>query len=381
MSTAFRAFGALTALILLGAPVLAQTPANDRLEQIKRLNRVAAQKTEVDIRDAVKEAVALIKSDPSTALEVLEDALHTAETDPALDDAQRASLKKLIAGHIRDAKAKGGKSKSADKPEKKPAQPARGQDDEASQRVRDIRERIDRNRDVLKQRREIRGEQRRGLDGVAKDAQESAVPTDQDVKFPKNWKELTEKRTRSQMTAAEKKLMKALETPIEANFQDAKFEDVIKYLEDKTGISIQIDKRAMDQQSVTYETTVRYRARKVSMRTVLRRILGDVGLTYIIKDEAIQVTDPETAKNTLTTRVYYIGDLVSRLNLDLGPVLNQQQVMDNAKQIIDTIQSQVEPDSWSVKDGPGKIVFEPTRMVLIVKASAEVHFMLGGGTK
>jgi hypothetical protein len=381
MSTAFRALWALAAMSLLASSVVAQTPASDRLEQIKRLNRVAAQKTEADIRDAVKEAVALIKSDPSAALEVLEAAQHTAETDPALEDAQRASLKRLIAGHIRDAKAKGGKSSTANKPDKKQAQPARGQDDETSQRIREIRERLDRNRDVLQQRREIRTEQRRGLDGVAKSAQESAIPTDSDVKFPKNWKELTEKRTKSQMTAAEKKLMKALETPIEANFQDAKFEDVIKYLEDKTGISIQLDKRAMDQQSVTYETTVRYRARKVSMRTVLRRILGDVGLTYIIKDEAIQVTDPETAKNTLTTRVYYIGDLVSRLNVDLGPVLNQQQVLDNAKQIIDTIQLQVEPESWSANNGPGKIVFEPTRMVLIVKASAEVHFMLGGGTK
>ena len=37
------------------------------MEQIKRLNRVAAQKAEADIRDALKEAVSLIKTDPSAA--------------------------------------------------------------------------------------------------------------------------------------------------------------------------------------------------------------------------------------------------------------------------------------------------------------------------
>ena len=72
MSTAFRASCAVLAVSLLTVPLLAQTPASDRLEQIKRLNKVAAQKTEADIRDAVKEAAALIKTDPSAALEVLE---------------------------------------------------------------------------------------------------------------------------------------------------------------------------------------------------------------------------------------------------------------------------------------------------------------------
>src|SRR5262249_12243235 len=154
-----------------------------------------------------------------------------------------------------------------------------------------------------------------------------------------------------------------------------------KYLEDKAGISILVDKQALEQQSVTYETTVRFRARKVTMRTVLRRILGDLGLAYMIKDEAIQVTTPDKAKATLSVRVYYIGDLVSQLTLDMGPILNQQQVMDNAKRIIEAVQTQIEPESWSINNGPGSIVFEPTRMVLVVKASAEVHYMLGGGSK
>ena len=53
----------------------------------------------------------------------------------------------------------------------------------------------------------------------------------------------------------------------------------------------------------------------------------------------------------------------------------------HAQEIIDMIQAQVEPESWSANNGPGKIYFDPTRMVLVVKATAEVHYMLGGGGK
>jgi hypothetical protein len=378
------AYCAVIAFLVLGVSAGAQ-PDNNRLDQIKRLNKVASQKAESDIRDAIKEAVALIKNDPAEALEILDAALHTAEKDPALDDAQRGSLKRLITQHIRDAKAAGGKSdaKTTDTPRRKESSTVTPRKDaEGVQRYEDLRDRLNRLREQAGQRASAKSDKTRGLAGVAKDVDESSIPSDQDMKFPKNWKELLKKRTGTvEMTKAEKKLMKALDTIIEANFDKARFEDVIKYLEEKTGVTILLDKQALDQQQVTYETTVRFRARKVSMRTVLRRILADVGLAYYIKDEAIQVTSVDKAKETLTTRVYYIGDLVSRLNFDLGPILNQQQVADNAKHIIDMIQTQVEPETWSINNGPGRIVFDPARMVLVVKATAEVHYMLGGGGK
>src|SRR5262245_29509742 len=105
LPTASRRFASLAVASLLLFGITARAQSDNRLEQIKRLNKVAAQKAEVDIRDAVKEAVGLIKTDPSAALEILEAALHTAENDPALEDSQRIALKKLITTHVRDAKA------------------------------------------------------------------------------------------------------------------------------------------------------------------------------------------------------------------------------------------------------------------------------------
>jgi hypothetical protein len=386
MSTAFPrrlACLAVASSLVFSGVVAAQS--DNRLDQIKRLNKVAAQKADADIRDAVKEAVALIKSDPSAALEILDAALYTAENDPALENSQRVALKKLIAARISDAKAAGGKSdaKETDTARRKEGQIAsQRSDDEGARRVEDVRNRLDRMRGQVKERGTLRRDQDRALRGVGDDIAKSSLPAGQDMEFPKNWKELVKKRSAGvEMTKAEKQLMKALDTVIEANFDNARFEDVIKYLEEKAGVTILLDKLALEQQSVTYETTVRFKARKVTMRTVLRRILADVGLAYYIKDEAIQVTSVDRAKEMLTTRVYYIGDLVTRLRLDLGPILNQQQVLDNAKQIIDTIQTSIEPESWSINNGSSKIFFDPVRMALVVKATAEVHYMLGGGSK
>jgi hypothetical protein len=375
------AFWSLTSVLVLATAATAQT--DNRLEQIKQLNRVAAQKVESEIREAIKQAVPLIKTEPAGALAILEDALETANEDTALSDTQRESLKRLLNAHIRDAKGAGRKTeaKEIDTVRRKETAPS-ARDDETKARVRDIGDRINRTRDNLAESRGVRIKQGAGLSAADRDVANSATPSAKDMEFPKNWKELVAKRTKGvEMTKPEKAIMKALDSTIEANFDNIRFEDVIKYLEDKTGVTILLDKLALEQQAVTYETTVKYRARKISMRTVLRRILADHGLTYYIKDEAIQVTTPDRAREMTSVRTYYIGDIVSRINFDLGPVLNEQQVLENARRIIDMIQTQVEPDSWQANKGNGTIYFEPSRMVLVVKATAEVHYMLGGGMK
>src|SRR5262249_51493807 len=159
MSAACRRLTCFASAAFLLLPVVALSQSSDRLTQIKQLSRVAAQKAEADIRAAVKEAVPLIKTDPDGALEILEAALHTAENDPALEDAQRGSLKRLITPHLRDAKTAAGKSDKDDaesSPRKERATPQR-RDDEGAQRIKDVRDRIDRTRDQLREKREVRG--------------------------------------------------------------------------------------------------------------------------------------------------------------------------------------------------------------------------------
>ena len=72
------------------------------------------------------------------------------------------------------------------------------------------------------------------------------------------------------------------------------------------------------------ETPVKLQMKNVATRSILKKILGELNLTYIMKDESIMVMTPERAKNTLTTRTYYVGDLITALqNPTCPPAYNQ----------------------------------------------------------
>ena len=117
------------------------------------------------------------------------------------------------------------------------------------------------------------------------------MPPADDITFPKDFRERTKNR-KSQLiplTAKEKAIMQSLGTPISVNFKDSRFEDVIEYLATFTNQPIVLDKNDLADAQVTYETPVNVRVRSVSVRSLLRKILNELGLTYVIKDEVIQV--------------------------------------------------------------------------------------------
>jgi hypothetical protein len=208
---------------------------------------------------------------------------------------------------------------------------------------------------------------------------ESAVPESRPYVLPKDWVEKSKKRSAGvKMTAAEKAIMKALESTVDADFSKASFEDVIDHLRKKMKVTITVDKRALTEVGASYETEVNLKL-KASTRTVLKRILADLNLMYVIKDEAIQITSRERAKEMTTTRTYYIGDLAAVVDVRLDDITKQLMMIQTVNNIITTITNQVDKQSWKVNnpDAVGAIVFDPITMSLIVKQTAEVHFLLG----
>jgi hypothetical protein len=163
-------------------------------------------------------------------------------------------------------------------------------------------------------------------------------------------------------------------------------------MEKQLGIPLVIDKQALETAGIGLETPINIRARNWSARSVLRKVFSDLGIAYIIRSEEVQVTTQETARETMVTRSYYIGDLLpifgnnnvaglnnvymdpfSRMNMVAA---SQAQFSQTLTGIVDSIKSQVDPSSWA-PNGQGSIVFEPLSMSLIVKQTAEVHFLLG----
>ena len=86
--------------------------------------------------------------------------------------------------------------------------------------------------------------------------------------------------------------------------------DAVSYLENYHEIQIELDTKALEAIALTTETPVTKKLSGVTLRSALKLLLRDLGLTYVIKDEVLQITTPEEAENQLITKVYPVADLV-----------------------------------------------------------------------
>jgi hypothetical protein len=213
----------------------------------------------------------------------------------------------------------------------------------------------------------------------------SSLPAIYDVEFPKDWKEKSDRRlkaTQIQMSAKEKKIIEALDKPVNVNFRERPFEEALQDLSNLIDQPLLLDKRSVEDLSLDLKRGVSHQSGNLSARTVLRSVLAGQGLTFVVKDEAIQIVTVERARSILTTRVYYIGDLVNGTGpfggIQWGPNLNAQQAAANADAVVQMIRKSIDPLSWNGETGgPGSITFHYPSMSVIVRASSEVHYTLG----
>jgi hypothetical protein len=412
------ATGILLAGFLIASTASSQTKAKDELlDHQRRLQEVSAQKLEGEIGSLLREAQRLNVKNPSRAIEKLNLALGKLEDDDSvLDPKRRDALIRVVKDRIRVSQLPDPPVEKSSKPE---TRRQRDQEKRQSADQEEIKRSIDSIRDLRKEGKLDEANRRadelirqypdspaalaaartaaiasqlanaRGLsnDGerrfasAYRDVDRSATPSNGDVEFPKDFKERTKGRSATTpLTAKEKSILRALNTPMTIKFKDSRFEDVIEYLKTVTNQPIMLDQSALDEAKLNYDTPVTLNIRDVSLRTVLRKILGDFGLTYIIKDETIQVTSMVKARETLVTRSYNIRDLVDPGNSVLwGPGINAVQTAQNVNAIMELIQTSVDPESWTKNGGKGTIVFHGPSMSLVIKNTAEVHGMIGGG--
>jgi hypothetical protein len=376
-----RKWVALFALLLAPGGSAARAQEEDPLERVRRLREVEAQRVEKLFKEGREYAYRAVRSSPGRALERIQELLDLLGVDKSLPAGRREllirSLKRdqvylrtIVAdrrtGNDETAAARAARAeprRSADSPS--PADVARSRIESMSQRVTDAR-----------------AGRARGNDrylGVQHQLEDAATPPGRDYELPADWVEKSKRRSPAQkLTDREKSLLEALKTPISVEFHADTFSSVIEYLQKVTGQTILTDKQALDEANVTYDTPVTLRLPKVATRTVLKRVLGDLGLTYVIKDESIQVTTPARAKDMMVTRVYYVGDLLPLANPFDSIFGNELAMLASIRSIIDAVQG-IDPPSWQVNGGPGTVVFDPARMALIIKNSAEFHYRMGGG--
>lgn len=214
----------------------------------------------------------------------------------------------------------------------------------------------------------------------------SSIPTTDDIQFPdaKKWQALTKLRKnqdRIQLSPKEEAILKSLDTAFPANFADRPFEEALQELSNVIDQPIFIDKKSLEDAGLDLSRKVTFKG-NVTARTALRALLQANQLTFIVKEEMIQVVTLERAEKELTTRSYYLGDLVQGVGpfgnaVVWGPNMSYQQTVTNSETIVKSITDSIDPRSWKQAGGPCTITFHIPTMSVVVRASTEVHASMG----
>lgn len=451
-------------ICLLGAP-LALAQETGLLDEVRRAETIATQKLERDVTAALAEADKLGRESPIKGIDRLRIALLSLDDEePGVPRLKKEAAARQLKNRIRtfelemarvfagaedrEKKQAAAQSRRADndrledevagikarlelirklQEDGKPAQAAKEAKDlagakeqtpatQASQEIASTRERVS-------AAKKAGNEQSEGLFQANLDMSRSAIPPGGELTFPKDWVEKTKKRTDSApLSAKERAILKALASPIEVNFKNTRLEEALEYLHRLTGQNILLDQASLKEVDATYDSPVTMHAKNVSLRSVLKKILADVGLSYVVKEETIQVVTPGRARGTMVTKRYYIGDLLATMNT-MPPIngngfplvaapsprpfitpygmvgiafggnvpaqtpavteatvaQNQVQMLANVKGLIEMIKNSCDANSWDGNGGQGSISFHLPTMSLIIRQTAEMHALMGTG--
>jgi hypothetical protein len=340
-------------------PALAVAFLLQTLAAVAQSPRSSLGKFEQEINDAIAEASKLSATDSGKALAILRNTFDRLDNDTHLQLSRRTSLMRTVRDRMTElgnGVAPGDARRAREMAEAQEIQrtlvrirmlEARCRGYCAPSRYRLLA-------DELKAELKAKNPNHPGVDGTRRtlDARDK-MPQRREVNKPV----LTEK---------EQTILKALDRTIETEFKDTALQDAIAKLADEVNAEFVLDPESL--RAVNAETGTRVsfiHRRGASARTVLRKILGDLDLTYVIKGEKIVVLSRAKAKETLVQRTYSIGDLVTGSN--------EFQIVKNVDSLIKLIQSTIEPDSWKESGGLGTITFHAPTMSLVVKQTAEVH--------
>jgi len=237
-------------------------------------------------------------------------------------------------------------------------------------------------------------------------------------------KNLTSITSNTRKSDKEKEIESKLSMPVNLNFNNILLKDAIEDLRSFYGINIVPDMPALEQEGISLDRPVSLKLEQVSLKSALNLLLHSVHLTYVIKDEVLQITTESHARGKLQTVTYQVADLVvpvenyvnPLLTNSLSPILgisaNQQPSNNSAttplmspnsmtggtptgtpsgtasngnvsttkktsqtmeEMLIKLLTSTISPQAWNNMGGPGTIEYFPLTMSLVINQSPDIQ--------
>lgn len=151
------------------------------------------------------------------------------------------------------------------------------------------------------------------------------------------------------------KILAALDQPSELHFSEQPLADAMNYLKTRHDIEVQLDGKALEENGTSADTPITLDVKEIRLRSLLRLILTNLDLTYVVGDGYLFLTSKTEVENKLSCKVYPVHDLVT-LDSEFRPPLKLSEPAEaDFQSLIDMIVGTVVPTTWDEVGGPGAI--------------------------
>jgi RNA polymerase sigma-70 factor (ECF subfamily) len=139
-----------------------------------------------------------------------------------------------------------------------------------------------------------------------------------------------------------KDVEKKLQVTLSVNYKDKTLEEILEELRETSGLNIFVDKPSLEAAGIALGQPVSLRLKGVTLKTALKYVLRNSGLTYVVEDGIVTITSGATPGNERVSkirRVYPVGDLV-------GPSKDAEDLIRVIRYTVDT------PRGWAPRSIP-----------------------------
>ncbi|HXT59526.1 MAG TPA: hypothetical protein VN699_12875 [Pirellulales bacterium] len=170
------------------------------------------------------------------------------------------------------------------------------------------------------------------------------------------------------LCGAEARIGAALEEDFDLDFAEQPLSDALDALAARHEIQMRIDRKAFQREGINADAPVTCMLRGVTLKAALKRLLDELELTYVIRNEVLLITTKTAADNLLIAKVYPVFDLVVR-----RPGGSPRTPALDFESLIEAITTNLEPTTWDEVGGPGAVNEFTNAGALVISQTAEIH--------
>jgi general secretion pathway protein D len=184
------------------------------------------------------------------------------------------------------------------------------------------------------------------------------LPMHELVNYSPEWPEIDARRSaptqglEEENEAWRKEINNQLEQEVTLDFQDHDLVDVLAFLQRITNVNIVLDPKVIAKGS----PPVTLRVEAMKLRYVLEFIMRLTGLSYIMRNEAIFISDTQGLRGDLFMKLYDIRDLTHAMTSFPGPDLAIPEPGGTGSRLLPPIESENKPETSEFIDIIQKVV-------------------------